>query len=80
MNDSQDDRHLHFVRVGENQSIVRTVPCRVETERIGRSCRDGTDGTIGSLRPFPPRLPDVQRLGENIVVDKTRVHGEHAHE
>jgi len=35
VDNSEDDTHLHLVRVGEDESVVRSVPGRVESERVG---------------------------------------------
>lgn len=80
MNDTEDDGHFHLVRVGEDESVVRAVPVWVEAERVGVSGRLGKDeaGRVG--RPFPAGLPDVQRLGEDVVVHEPGEHGEGAHE
>lgn len=80
MDDTEDDGHLHLVRVGEDERVVRAVPVGVKAERVGVSGRLGKDeaGRVG--RPLPTRLPDAQRLGEDVVVHEPGEHGEGAHE
>lgn len=77
---TKNDRQLHFVRVGENQGVFRSVPCGVEAKGIRVAGGDGRQRAVTLVRPFPARVPDVQRLGEDIVIDQSSEHGEHAHE
>ena len=79
MDDAEHDGHLHLVRVREHQRIVRLVPGGVQTERIDVTSGLGNDRAVG-LREAPPRVPDVQRLGEDVVVHEAGIHGEDAHE
>ena len=54
MNDAEDDRHLHLIRVGENKEVFRTVPGGVETEGVtvvGKHTNDG--GLVIARRNVP---------------------------
>lgn len=77
VDDSEDDTHFHLVRVGENEGIVGSVPCGVESEGIDA----GLDSLYRSslVRPLPPGLPDRHRLGEDVVVYESSEHREESH-
>ena len=53
--------------------LVRAVRLGVQHQR-----RVASDGFVAPV-DFPRRAEDVERSGEDVVVDETRVHGEHAH-
>jgi hypothetical protein len=80
MNDTEDDGHLHLVRVAEHQRIIRPMPSRVQPEQVRPTRSDGLDGAVLSLGPFPTRRPDVERLGKYVVVHQPGVHGKETHE
>eukprot|EP00128_Syssomonas_multiformis_P011489 Colp12_sorted_trinity150504_noHs@34485 len=86
MNDTQDDRHLHLVRVQESELVFSKSPVRVNTERIGASEIFGNElkGRAIRVRGFvgngPATSKQIHRLGEHIVVDQTGVDGEKAHQ
>lgn len=78
VDNTQDDGHLHLVRVGEDERVVRTMPARVQAEWV-----DMTIGhTLSCLvsREVPAGMEQMKSLGEDIVVDETSVDGESTHE
>lgn len=81
MEDTQDNRHLHLVRIREKKGIIRAVPAWIEAKEIRAASGDRSDcfvrGRVGG--PLPARMEDVQSLGENIVVDETSVNREYPH-
>lgn len=79
VNDTHNDRHLHLERIGEDQSIVRAVPSRVDTERIYGAIRDSCDDSF-SLRPVPARLEDGQGQREDVVVHESGKECKETHE
>lgn len=79
MNNTHDDRHLHLVRVGKDQSVVRAVPIGVQTKRIYLASRLGSDESR-LVGPFPARLPDVERFRKDVVVHEPSVDREKTHE
>lgn len=82
MNDTKHDRHLHLVRVDEDKVVVRTVPARVKTERIHVSVVLSEDlgADFTRLGESPSRMPQVETLGEDIIVHEASVDGEKTHE
>lgn len=80
MNNTEDDRHFHLERIRENEGIVRTVPVRVDTEGVDSAGADGRDRSFSIFWPIPAILPDVERLGKDIVVDETGKDRECTHE
>ena len=78
MDNSQDDTHLHLERVGEDESVVDGVPRWVDAEGVaGRgldTLDDFADG--GDRRPAELGLGEVEREGEDVVVDEAGVDGE----
>jgi len=78
VDNSEDDTHLHLVRVGEDESVVGSMPGGVESEGVGSMLNRG-DGSVG-VRPFPSGLEESHRLGEDIVVDESGEHREDSHE
>ena len=100
LNDSNDDRELHFDRIGECDLILRHLPNGIQSKWI-RSA--GKHLLIISIQRIivrrwfqchrfhfvqifiaelhsPRRSEDVQRFGEDIVVNETRVDREETHE
>lgn len=80
MDDTKDNRHFHLVRVVKDQGIIRTVPHGVHTKGVNVSrwlCHD-KPCRIG--RPFPSGLPQVKRLGKDVVVHETGKDRKDAHE
>jgi hypothetical protein len=77
---TEDDGHLHLVRVGENQLVLGTMPSRVQTNRIDMTivCASRSDSVV--FWEVPARVEQVRRLGEDIVVDHTGIDGECTHE
>ena len=81
VDDTKHDGHLHLVRVREEELVVGTMPGRVKTEGIGVTIRDrGHRLSPVMLRPRPARMEDVQRLGEDVVVEESGIDGEKTHE
>ena len=81
MNDAEDDRHLHLVRVGKDEEVFRAVPGGVETEGVTVVGKHTNDGRLMvARRNVPSGVEQVQRLGEKVVVDEASIHGEDAHE
>ena len=80
MNDTKYDRHLHLIRIREDEAVVRSMPIRIKSERMDATGLLRDDETCGVRRPFPARRPDVKRLGENIVIHEASVDREQAHE
>ena len=81
MNNTENDRHLHLVRVGEDERIVGAVPTRIETEGVYMSSVHKIhDCRVLDRWHLPARMEEVQRLREDIIVDEAGVDGEQAHE
>ena len=77
VDDTNYDRHLHLVRVGKDECVFRAMPAGIQSEGVRVAVRD----TIGrTIREVPSRMEQVKRLGEDVVVDETGIHREHAHE
>lgn len=79
MNDSKNDGHFHLIRVCKKKRIIRAVPTRVYTERIGMAITFAGYSAI-SFSECPARVPDMQRLGEYIIIHKAGVYGKKTHE
>ena len=81
MNDTNNNRHLHLVRVGEDERIVGAMPAGIEAKGIYvASVHEIHDSRILNRRHLPARMEEVQRFREDIVVDEAGVDGEQAHE
>ena len=81
MDDTKNDRHLHLVRVGEDERVFRSVPCRVQSKRICMAIRHTDNRFVTmSLRDVPAGMEQVKALGENIVVNEASVDRESPHE
>ena len=79
MNDTQNHRHLHLVRISEYKGVIRSVPARVQTKWISRIREHRSDRTVG-LRQLPSGVPEVKRFRKDVIVQKTSVDGENAHQ
>lgn len=80
MNDTQNDRHLHLIRVGEYQGIIRSMPRGIDTNGIGMATRDRFYHALDTMRPCPSGAPDCECFGEDVVVHETSEDCEDAHE
>lgn len=91
MNNAENYRDLHFVRVLEDDLVQGGhLPHRVHSQRIGtlqkvlRTRIQLQHGIVDDRRfvvvDAPAGAKQIQRLGEDIVVDQTGVHREHAHQ
>lgn len=78
VDDSEDDTHLHLERVGEDERVVDGVPGRVDTEGVAERSRNALDDFAdgGDGRPAELGLGEVEREGEDVVVDESGVDGE----
>ena len=76
MNNTEDDRKLHLVRVCENKRIFSSVPAGIDTHGISMAIGHSPRGVGGEV---PSRVEDVQRLGEDVVVQESGVHREQTH-
>jgi hypothetical protein len=76
VNDTHNDGHLHLERVGKDEDVVGSVPSRVNTEEVPRSGLNRLDGSVVVRRPAPLGGTEVEREGEDVVVDETGVNGE----
>ena len=78
MDDTNDNRHLHLQRVGEDQSVLGSVPRRIDTEGVPSGGLDAFDN--GALLkvggPAELRLGESEREGEDIVVHESGEDGE----
>ena len=74
MDDTEDDRHLHLERIGEDESIICSVPVWVDTEGVDLAVGNTRNRTFPIFRPVETVGKEVQRLGEDIIVDETSVH------
>lgn len=80
MDNTKHDRHLHLVRVGEDERVFRSVPRRVQSKRIRVPIRHSDDRLVTmSLRNVPAGMEQVKALGEDIIVDEAGVDGESPH-
>lgn len=81
MYNTENDRHLHLVGIAEDERIFGFVPGGIQPEWI--SVLIGYRGhslvAVG-FRPFPPRVEQMQRLRENVIIDETSVNRECPHE
>lgn len=77
MNDTQDNGHLHLVRVGEDQAVRGTVPARVQTKGIDMAVGNAN---IGVSLEVPSRVEQVKGSRNNIVVDETSIDRKETHE
>lgn len=75
---TQDDRHFHFIRIGEHECVIGAMPARVQAERVSVFVQNPDCSSIGYWE-CPTRWPKVKRLGEDIVVHEARVHRESTH-
>jgi hypothetical protein len=81
MSDTKNNRHLHLVRVREDERVLRVVPARVEAKGIRVAIGVALDAlALANLRELPTRVEEVECLGEEVVIDEAGVHGESAHE
>jgi hypothetical protein len=80
VNDAHHNRHLHLKRDGKDEDVVGTVPSRVDTEEVPRSCLERLNGSVVVSWPAPLRRTEVEREGEDVVVDETGVDGEELRE
>lgn len=81
VNNTKNNGHLHFVRIGEDETILRSMPGGVEAKCIGMTIWNSRHGNVAMLfGPVPSRMPNVEGLGEYVVVDQPGIHGERAHE
>jgi hypothetical protein len=82
VDNAENDGHLHIVRVREDELVVRAVPARVQAEVVGVSIwsHGYSHSAVFESGKVPSRVPEVKRLGEDVVVDQTGVHREQAHE
>ena len=76
MNDTKHDRHLHLVRIRKEQRIFSSVPAGIDTHGICMAIGHSPRGVGGEV---PSRVEDVQRLGEDVVVQESGVHREQTH-
>jgi hypothetical protein len=77
VDNTEDDRHLHLVRVGKYESVLRTVPAGIQTNGIHMSVR----ASFGiPLVPIPSRMPKMHGFAEDVVVYEPGEHGEYTHE
>lgn len=65
---TQNNGHLHFVRVRKNERIVCTVPSRIESEWINMSILKALDSRVVNVSKIPSRMPNVKGLREYVVV------------
>jgi hypothetical protein len=72
VNDTQDDRHLHLVRVNEEELVLRHVPSWIQPKGIHSAVRNAGDssGIVVCLGEIPPARENMKRLGEYIVIDE----------
>jgi hypothetical protein len=56
------------------------MPGRIETERVDAAIRLCTHDAALCFRERPARIEQVERLGEDIVVDEARINRERTHE
>jgi len=77
MDDAQDNRHLHLVRICEHKPVLGAVPAWVQPDRINIAI---VLGLYLTRLEVPSRVPDVHGLAEDIVVHKPSEHGEETHE
>lgn len=77
MNDTNNNGHLHLIRVGKDQGIRGTMPSGIQAEEISVAV-ESADGPI--CRKVPARVKEVERLREDIVVNESSVSGKGAHE
>jgi hypothetical protein len=80
MDNTDNDRHLHLERVRKDQGIVGTVPVRVNTERIHLAIGNGRNRALSVVWPVETVGEDVQRLGEDIVVDESSEYRKGTHQ
>lgn len=78
MSDTEYDRHLHLVGVGEDKSVLSTVPTRVKTERIDMAIVLASTGAV--VVEVPTRVEQVKGLGEDVVIDEASVDSKGSHE
>lgn len=79
MDNTNDDGHLHLVRIGEDQAVVGTVPSRVQAERIHMPIVHCVYSAVVILWEIPAGMEKMQRLGKYIVVKEPSIDGEYAH-
>jgi len=77
MGDSDDNGHLHLVRVRKDQGIRSTVPARVQAKGIGVTVECDNCSVD---RDVPAGMEQMKCLGEDIVVNESSVDGEGSHE
>jgi len=80
VNDTDDDRHLHLERIGKDERVVGTVPIGIDTKGVDFAIGDSSDRALPVIWPIEPVGKDVQRLGEDIVVDKSSEDGKGTHQ
>jgi hypothetical protein len=79
MYDTNNDGHLHLERIGKDEVVLRSMPSRVDTERIDSSVSNRIDTSLSS-RPIEAGFGQGKTERENIVVNKAGKDGENAHE
>ena len=80
MDDTKNDGHLHLIGIGENQTIFRAVPARIETKKVCVSIRYTFISVQIRIGPIPTGPEDMKRLGKYVVVYEACIHGKCAHE
>ena len=78
MNDTKNNGHFHLVRIGEHECVHSSVPTRVQAKWVPMTVIYG-HGSI-AVREGPPRMPDMERFGEDVVVHEASIHGKQAHQ
>ena len=63
LNDSKSHRHFHLEGVEEDELVVRVIPRRIDTPRIGRSPLFPLDGPISGFVEDPFRFECTDRDG-----------------
>ena len=51
LHDTQNNGHLHLVRVGEDQLVLGHVPDRVQSKRVGGLVFHSLAGDVGEMTP-----------------------------
>ena len=89
MNDPNNNRQLHFKRIEENDLVLRQLPRRIQPDKVRSPLvvEPRVQRQLVRLQRLlfieidePTTPEDIHGLGENIIVDKTRVHREEPHE